>query len=444
MYPIKETQMTSAPRGIVVTMFSLACLVSSSVLLAQDAQEPVTATTQVSVKPSEAINRLRHDPAQRHIWVSGDGQHYACLLVTGLSSVVLEIDGKRGEELAAIDQNNFRIAQDFSKAAYWATGPDGQPIYVIQQADGTTEKFPKFIGFGVPGAPPPKHDASVWEAVDDPVVGGKLCFVPVLMQTRTSGLWAKIGSDGPEIGPVSVASRYVTFDEAGTHYVAWFVRSKADVTLIYHDGRKVAELPDATTYEFQAVVARNGGYAFWIKTGHDANSRWHLFLNGKELSYGSSRPPMTPVISPNGRRVAWVETLGGGSHYRVIVDGDKHAVHKELPHIQNLRFTTDSKHVVYAAAGNGLTAVIVDGNEVDSLPREPAPSEVAEEPAPPDAAQTSPADSSAQDPGNVDRGTPSGTTESQPKARKKSEPVDPVQKAKDAEDAIRKLKGLFR
>lgn len=233
---------------------------------------------------------------------SPDGKRLASIKKKGEKQVAL-IDGVEGKEYDRIDEPGVRFSPDGKRVAYLAED-GGMKLVVIDGQEG-----PRFERLG----------------------RTPLGFIPGSARTIYSirrGKKEALVIDGVE-GPALLSYRSFGFAPDGSRYA----------------------------------------YAGEVEEG-----KWIVVVDGESYGPGGKLAPggtqafatlgkRTPVVSPDGKRVAWVGARETG--WVAVVDGVESKPYGVVMR-GTLDFSPDSQHVVYIAAREGKKYVVVDGFEVES------------------------------------------------------------------------------
>jgi hypothetical protein len=303
----------------------------------------------VEQKPLDRINRVCQE--SEHFWLSSDGRHYAAIRNQGIHAMAMEIDGKKGPDFLRIDGFDCGLPADLSRVAYPAQDAQQHHLLVIQHPDGTTESFPVLAGNS-------QVDQD-WHVLDGDRTS-VLNFNAVVTRHAAKGpSWVKVGLDGHEMGPME--QFFIAFDPTGSHYVCLTETENGATLDVYADGERAMRLRNAPGHQGPIVVSPSGSYYIHVTT-NPARPLNLDYFNAEQLHPPGTFQPANVTISPDGRRLAYVERNGARSS--VVVDEKKQT---EYEKIEGLAFTGDSGSVIYVGEDHGAQVVVVDGKESNRL-----------------------------------------------------------------------------
>lgn len=198
------------------------------------------------------------------------------------------------------------------------------------------------------------------------------------------------------LGPVHQVRQYAAVSPEGLHYAYLSLDREQEKLFMVRDGKESPRFKrlgkdlvfsaDGKRFGHEAHTEEGSYYVIdgqtfgpyenargqTIRFGPDSNrliffvkkeGKWRLVVDGKEQApLSDNYAKGSPILSPDGKRVAYHACLGEwdtGEHF-VVVDG------VEGPHydrVSGLSFSPDSKHVVHKARKDDKWRVVLDGKE---------------------------------------------------------------------------------
>lgn len=276
----------------------------------------------------------------------------------GCAGLALSPEGSRVAYLATRGEGWFMVVdgveQPYSYLKTLSFSPDGQRLASIQKkadkqvalVDGVAGKeYDRIEEPGIRFSPDGKHLAYVADEK-----GAKLVVVDGVEGAR----FERLGKTPLSFIPGSARTIYS------------IRRGKRESLVV--DG---VEGPALKSYRSLAFAPDGSRYAY---AGELDDDKWIVVVDGESYGPGGKLAPgetrafhalgrRTPVVSPDGKRVAW--TGSRGNSWVAVVDGVEGQPYG-LMQRGTLDFSPDGKHVAYIASREGKKYLVLDGLEIDN------------------------------------------------------------------------------
>ncbi|MEW6683817.1 MAG: hypothetical protein AB1451_12990 [Nitrospirota bacterium] len=277
-----------------------------------------------SVALNERIYRYGNTGGYYSTWVARPGRRLV-VVRNGISS-------PEYDEIGVIDfsQDGQRLAYTARRGDRWMVVVDG-----VEQGDyDLALSFGGIIPLEIPGFFDPTGERVAYAA-------------------KRGGRWSAVidGVEGPPYDWIDAFS--ARFSADGRHLA--YKAMQAGQPIVVLDGAE-----QEARYDRIGSVAflSDGRFVYLAERGHER----FVVVDGHERP----RPPGSPgwglyfTLSPDGRRVAYVNPHAGGSKWQAIIDGMQPAAYDRI--LQPL-FSPDSRHAAYLAARGVRWRAVIDGIE---------------------------------------------------------------------------------
>jgi hypothetical protein len=248
------------------------------------------------------------NPGYSNVGFSADGKHWVAVCQASSSSFWIVADGKKGQDYQGIVPAGFTADGRF---VYGANMRSQMFLVVGDQESEAYSSLVTAIDTSAPGYKPLLTSTPLPPPAA--LIGNHIAFSAV-----TGGTMQTVGVDGKLLQREGVSR--VTLSSDGSHFGFTFGR-----------------LPTARTVNVD---------------GKDLPGN---VLTFQQAGLGRYRPRAEFVFSPDGKRVAYFDASGG-----VYVDG-RLAMMSPGAQPQNLTFTPDGRHLIWAANTSSSQTVYVDG-----------------------------------------------------------------------------------
>lgn len=306
----------------------------------------------------------------RDFSISANGQHYVFVKRLNLSSWAVVVDGNTGPAFSQIDDLKIQSHgwnDDFSQIVFFAKDAQPQPLLVVQTRDGQTKTYPAGLNGVYTGANGSK--SINWAVNRDLSIASRQA---VRYKDDGNTILCQIGDGNPVLGPFLHSGRLgggdIIFDQTYRHYAMNMFEAKpsaknpersvaAEVLIV--DGQRL-EQPGQTLKMLKLFP--DGGRYFQITANKVCK-----YASDRGVIAEPRNPTATIVMSPDRRRMAWVELPRGTnieSERVVFLDGKKIAAYPAPVKIEAMQFTGDSRSLMFVAVNGYLSQLILDGAEL--------------------------------------------------------------------------------